>query len=119
EESRQFGVGVGAPVAKLGSYLLIVGNILRLWHPNREAVAKVADDIATKLGSAVSLQAQETGYCNFSDVAMEAMLFPTREAEIQEIEARMKEHAESYFEELWIHRPLKALSGVPPIDAVG
>jgi tetratricopeptide (TPR) repeat protein len=119
EESRQFGVGVGAPVARLGAYLLIVANILRLWHPNKESVTKVADEIAAKLGPAVSLQAQESGYCNFSDIAVEAMLFPTRHAEANEIEPRMKEHAQSYFEESWVHRPLKALSGVPPIDAVG
>lgn len=31
----------------------------------------------------------------------------------------MKEHARNYFEETWIHRPLKALGGVPPIDAAG
>jgi tetratricopeptide (TPR) repeat protein len=119
EESRQFGVGVGAPVARLGAYLLIVANILRLWHPNKDSVTKVADEIAAKLGPAVSLQAQEKGYCNFSDIALEAMLFPTRDAEAHEMETRMQEHAQSYFEETWIHRPLKALSGVPPIDAVG
>jgi tetratricopeptide (TPR) repeat protein len=119
EETPQFGIGVGAPVAKLGAYLLIVGNIMRLWHPKPESVTKVAEEIAGKVGGAVSFQAQETGYCNFSDITLEAMLFPTRASGVEEVESRMKEHAQSYFEETWIHRPLKSLSGVPPIDAAG
>src|SRR5437660_12831296 len=32
---------------------------------------------------------------------------------------RINEHVQRYFEETWIHKPLKSLNGVPPIDAAG
>jgi tetratricopeptide (TPR) repeat protein len=119
EEASQFAVAPAAPTAKLAAYLLIVSNIMRLWHPNKEAVTRVADEVVRKVGGAVSAPMHETGPSTFSDVAVEAMLFPTRESGIGEVEAKMKEHAQSYFEDVWIHRPLKSLGGVPPIDAAG
>jgi tetratricopeptide (TPR) repeat protein len=34
-------------------------------------------------------------------------------------EAKMRDHAQQFFEETWIHRPYRGLSGVPPVDAAG
>src|SRR5262249_31062677 len=42
-----------------------------------------------------------------------------RESKPEEMQPKIRESAESYFEEIWIHRPLKSLGGVSPIDAVG
>jgi tetratricopeptide (TPR) repeat protein len=36
-----------------------------------------------------------------------------------EAERRVREHMQHYFEETWIHRPLRSLNQVPPIDAAG
>jgi len=119
EQTTQFGIGIGAPVAKLASYMFLIGNIIRLWHPNKDSVAKVADEIAGKLSGAATPPTHESGFCNFSDVAVEAMVFPTREAKAEELQPKIRESAESFFEEIWIHRPLKSLAGVSPIDAAG
>ena len=35
------------------------------------------------------------------------------------LEAKLGDHATHYFENIWIHKPLKALSGNTPVDAVG
>ena len=117
EETPQLGLGVGAPVAKLGCYLFIVSNIVRLWSPNKDAVNKVADEVMRKLGPAVTAPMHEVGHCNFSDITVEAMLFPTREASIHEMAGKMGEQARNYFEEVWIQRPFKSLGGVSPVDA--
>src|SRR5205823_3421161 len=34
-------------------------------------------------------------------------------------EAKMRDHAQQFFEETWIHRPYRGLAGVPPVDAPG
>ena len=119
EETPQFGLGVGAQVAKLASYMLIVGNIIRLWSSSKANVEKVADEVARKAAGAVAAPMQETGFSNFSDIAMEAMLFPTREAKINEIAPKLSEHAQNFIEDVWAHRPLKALAGVAPLEAAG
>jgi hypothetical protein len=36
-----------------------------------------------------------------------------------EAELKIKEHAQQYFEDKWVHRPLKSLSGRTPEDAAG
>jgi len=117
EETPHFGVGIGTPAAKLGAYMLVVGNIMRLWSPRRAGVDAIADEVMRKVGAAVNAPVHEIGYCNFSDIAMEAMLFPTRETRIEEIADRLREHAEEFFETIWLQRPLKSLGGVAPLDA--
>ena len=47
------------------------------------------------------------------------MAFPVGVSDKDEAEKQVREHAEKYFEETWIHKPLRSLSGVPPIDAAG
>src|SRR5205085_11000249 len=37
----------------------------------------------------------------------------------EEAEKQIEQGAQRYFEESWIHRPLKSLSQAPPIDAAG
>jgi tetratricopeptide (TPR) repeat protein len=111
--------GAAAPPAKLAAYLLVAGNILQFWHPNAEAVGRVDAEARQKLGGALGEARQTTGPVNFGDVVADALLFPTAATTELEAEIKIKEHAQQYFEEKWIHRPLKALGGVPPVDAAG
>src|SRR5581483_8321706 len=46
-------------------------------------------------------------------------IFPTAPTTELDAEAKMRDHAQTFFEETWIHRPYRGLSGVPPIDAAG
>ncbi len=119
DETRQFGAGLGSPVARIAGYLFIISNIVRLWHTNKDAVTKLADEIVSKIGQAVSAPVHETGRVNFADVTLEAMVYPVKDASIEELGQRMEEHARNYFEETWLQRPLKSLSGVSPLDAEG
>ena len=119
EETRQFGAGLGAPVARIAGYMFIVQNIIRLWHSNKDAVARLADEIVAKVGQAVSAPVHESGRVNFTDVTLDATVHPIKDAPIEELAQRMEEYARNWLEETWLQRPLKALSGVSPIDAAG
>jgi hypothetical protein len=50
---------------------------------------------------------------------MGAVVIPINALSEEDAHRRVREHLERYFEEVWIHRPLKALGGVAPIDAAG
>jgi tetratricopeptide (TPR) repeat protein len=119
EETPQFGIGVGTPVAKLAAYLLVVGDIVRLASPIASSLNKVVEEITAKIGAAISDPTHDKGFCNLHDIMAEAMLYPTRQTNFDDIASALQEHASSFFEEIWVRRPSKALSGISPIDAAG
>ena len=111
--------GAASPPAKLASYMLIAGNLLQFWHPNADSVGRVAAEAQQKLGAALGEPRKVTGPVNFGDVAADALLFPTGATTELEAELKIKEHAQQYFEDKWVHRPLKSLNGRTPEDAAG
>jgi hypothetical protein len=111
--------GAAAPPARLAAYLMIVGNVLQLWHPKAESVEKVLGEARQRLGPAAGEPQRSVGPVNFGDVVAEALLFPTTPTTELDAEAKMRDHARQFFEETWIHRPYRGLTGVSPVDAVG
>jgi predicted Zn-dependent protease len=106
-------------LARVTARIMIGQGVIRLSHPNRDAVAKVADDFRTALQLAVEQPVESTSTLTFGDVVLEALAQPTGSGDEAAIEAKLRDHATHYFESTWIHKPLKALSGNTPIDAVG
>src|SRR5262249_21742689 len=53
------------------------------------------------------------------DVVVEALVIPAGQMPGEEARQRVADHAAHYFEDVWIHRPLRSLNHVPPIDAAG
>jgi hypothetical protein len=47
----------------------------------------------------------------------EAVGFPANPTSKEDAQQRMREGFEKFYEDVWIHRPLKSLGGVAPIDA--
>jgi tetratricopeptide (TPR) repeat protein len=113
-------IAVGSvALARVAARLIIGQGAIRLSHPNRDSVAKAADDIRTALQLAVEQPAESTTPLNFGDVVLEALAQPTASADEAAVEAKLRDYATHYFENVWTHRPLKALSGNTPLDAVG
>ncbi len=108
-------------LARISARVVVVVNqgIVRLSHPNRESVAKVADEIRTTLQLAVEQPVESTSPLNFRDVVLESIAQPIGSGDEAMIEAKLRDFATNHFENVWTHRPLKALSGNTPIDAVG
>jgi predicted Zn-dependent protease len=120
EETPDLGVGVGTPVARLQSYFVIDGDIVRLWHSNRAMLDEALQEVRTKAGAGLSDPQFDTGAAQFGDVVAEIMLFPTREgADPEQVEQKMRDRAREFFEETWLRRPLKSLGGATPLDAAG
>jgi len=117
EDVPKFDAGIGTPASRLGAYMLIVGNIMRLWSPRKERLDAVAEEVRQKAGSALQPPMEEEGYCSFSDIAMEAMLIPTENTQIQAVAGRLTEEATQFFEQTWLDRPLQSLSGRTPRQA--
>jgi Tfp pilus assembly protein PilF len=113
-------LAVGAVnLARVTARLMIGQGVIRLSHPNRDSVAKVADDFRTALQLAVEQPAESVNPLNFGDVVLEALAQPSGSGDEAALEAKLRDHAAHYFEGAWMHKPLKALSGNAPVDAVG
>jgi tetratricopeptide (TPR) repeat protein len=46
-------------------------------------------------------------------------VFPVGAGDQTVAEARIREHAERFYEETWVHRPLRSLNRIAPVDAAG
>jgi tetratricopeptide (TPR) repeat protein len=113
-------IAVGSvSLARVAARLMVGQGAVRLSHPNRESVAKVADDILTVLQLAVEQPVESATPLAFGDVVLESLAQPTSNADEAVLEAKLRDYATHYFEDVWIHRPLKALAGNSALDAVG
>src|SRR5205823_5388364 len=104
---------------RLGAYLMVLGDMLRLWNCNRETFDPVVQELRQRAGPALGEPYLRTGPAHFADVLAEAMAFPVQATDEAEGKRRMQEYFEKYIEEKWVHKPLRSLSQVPPIDAAG
>jgi hypothetical protein len=120
EETPDLGVGVGTPVARLQSYMVLDGHTIRFWHSTRPTLDRTLEEFRAKAGAGVTDPQFDVGSAQFGDVVAEVMLFPTREgADPEQVDAKMRERAREFFEETWVRRPLKSLGGATPLDAAG
>ncbi|MBY0527105.1 MAG: tetratricopeptide repeat protein [Gemmataceae bacterium] len=109
-----------APPPSLAANVLIVGDRVRVWHTNREAFDRVREEIQQKAGAAMTASSNvEEVPANFSDVLANAVVFPIDAPDKETGEKIVRQHFERFFEDKWIHQPLRSLGGVPPVDAAG
>ncbi len=109
----------GTTLAKVVSKLTIGNGLIRVWHPSRDSAARLADEIRTRLGLAVSEPSESATPINFGDVVLESLAYPTQTSDMEKAEEKLRDHTRNYFEEVWAKRPLKSLAGNTPLDAVG
>jgi tetratricopeptide (TPR) repeat protein len=105
-------------LSKLGAYLLFMGDVLRLWNTSKDALDRTFHLLKDRAGAVMGEAHALRGPAKFFDVMSECLIFP-RGGTDAEFESRLRSHLESFFEETWIHRPLKSLSQIAPIDAAG
>jgi len=108
-----------ATLARVTAKIIIANGVIHVTHPNRESVAKVADEIRTAVQLAVESPQEITRAISLGDVALEALAQPVQTSDIAAAEGKLRDHARNFFENVWIHRPLKSLAGNSPLDAVG
>ncbi len=100
------------------AYLSIIGQTLRVRGPKRESVEHLRDIFRERL----SLSEEEATIVKtpapFRDVILPALLLPTP-GNTSLTNERVHDAARRYFQETWLHQPLKSLAGNSPIDAAG
>ncbi|MBL8867437.1 MAG: tetratricopeptide repeat protein, partial [Planctomycetia bacterium] len=109
----------GTQLAKVVANINISSGVIRVWYPVEETLKKVVADLREGLQLAVGEPTFQLGPIQFGDVALEALAYPVRTADIAEAEAKLRDHATNYFENKWLHAPLRSLGGISPMDAVG
>jgi hypothetical protein len=109
----------GTAMAKVVANLTIANGVLRLWHADPESVKKIATEVRDRINLAVGEPVEGRGPAQFGDITQEALAYPTRTADVAAAEGKLRDRAAHYFEDVWSHRPLKALGGATPLDAAG
>jgi tetratricopeptide (TPR) repeat protein len=104
---------------KPAAYVALMQNFVRLWHTKLEPLTAVFERFKQTLGDLVVQTQAVRGPAKFLESLSEAISFPRSVANQEEAQQRMREGFEKFYEEVWIHRPLKSIGNVPPIDAVG
>jgi tetratricopeptide (TPR) repeat protein len=104
---------------RLAANLLMAGNMLRVSNVYRDAWEAVVQELRQRGGSALTAPQALRGPAHFADVLSEGFHIPLGAADQNEAQNRVREGFTRYLEETWIHRPLKALNQIPPIDAAG
>jgi tetratricopeptide (TPR) repeat protein len=107
--------------ARLRGHLLLSlpGMFLRLWSLNREGLQGAIEEVRRRAGQALGEGHMQQVAAQFVEVFDNAMAVPLGATSQEEAQKRMAEGVERYFEEKWPHQPLRALGGVPPLDAAG
>lgn len=111
-------ITVGAPpsdAGRLGGYVVIIGNLFQVTSPLKEPFDRLRDEVRQRLSLGLTDLQERHMPIQFQDVAAEALLFPFKQSE--DSSQRVLEHAEKYYEETWIHKPRRSLSGNTPLDA--
>lgn len=106
-------------VVRVEAFVLLVGDHLRLWHTNLAALARVREDLLQKAGHGLAELERGEHPAGYHDVLTEAIAFPPPRASQEDVPRMILEHMRRYLEEEWIHRPLRSLNMIPPVDAAG
>src|SRR4029077_13215497 len=88
------------------------------WNTREDVVDSALETLRPHLGQ-ISQVSRVRGPVKFNDVFTEALLFPPPGVPKEEFEQRLAESFTKFVEETWLHRPLKSLGNVPPVEAAG
>jgi tetratricopeptide (TPR) repeat protein len=111
-------ITVGAPpsdAGRLGGYVIVVGNHFQFTSPLKEPFDRLRDEVRQRLSLGLTEVQESRTPMQFQDVTAEALLFPLKRAE--DNAQRVLDHARKHYEETWIHKPRRVLSGNTPLDA--
>ncbi|MGH7169458.1 MAG: tetratricopeptide repeat protein, partial [Gemmataceae bacterium] len=111
-------ITVGAPPsddARLGGYVVIAGNLFQFTSPLKEPFERLRDEVRQRLSLGLTELQEKRAPIQFQDVNADALFFPLKRAE--DSAQRVIELVRKHYEEMWIHRPRRSLSGNTPVDA--
>lgn len=111
--------GAGRQPKPVVGNILIASSYITFFGTNRDALDRWIAAFQARAQSTVTPVHSSTEVSSYGDLVLEAMVLPVGESNKEEGEIQIKENARKFYEDQWIHRPLRALSGVTPLDAAG
>jgi tetratricopeptide (TPR) repeat protein len=111
-------VTVGRPASEtalLAGFVSVIGPMLMFNSPRKESFDRVRDELRQRLSLAIGEAPERTLPIHFANVIADALLFPV--AQLPDAAERLRRHAETYYEDVWTHKPRVALRHNTPIDA--
>ncbi len=104
---------------RIAAGLMVTGNVFRLWNTHGEALDQLVAEMQQQIGSALAQVQSLRSPAMFANLLNEALVFPTNVSSEAEADEGVAQGLTRFFEETWLHRPLRALGNVPPVDAAG
>jgi tetratricopeptide (TPR) repeat protein len=102
----------------IGAHLLLTASTLRIWHTELDALTAIRQEIEQALGPTIVDVHTSRTPAPLQSILNEALVFPRGQSPESAIPV-VEQHFARYVEETWIHKPLRSLDNVPPIDAAG
>ncbi len=103
----------------VGAYLMLIQNLVRLWNTNKESLDRMFATLQKHAAGALGQSAPMRGPAKFHDLLSEALVFPRNALTQEDANRRLEAGVQDFFEGVWLHRSLKSLGGIPPIDVAG
>ncbi len=101
------------------AHVLFTGSMLRLWNFSRELLDQALKSLREKIGPWTGEPFFSRFPAKFVDVLSEAIAYPKPAISQEDVRQRTTAYIQKFYEEKWLHKPLKSLGGVPPTDAAG
>jgi tetratricopeptide (TPR) repeat protein len=108
-----------ARLPHLGAQLMMIGQHLRLANTSAEALERTQAELRERVGPALTEPEVRRDPAPFQQLLSEAMCFPVGITDEAEAKRRMADEMGRFYEDTWVHRPLRSLNRVPPVDAAG
>jgi tetratricopeptide (TPR) repeat protein len=106
-------------LARLQATLLIIGDRLRIWNIPRDSVEKAREELQKLAGPGLGPPHADRACAPFVQVLAETVVLPISGQSAEAVQQAVRDDIQKYFEEVWIHKPLRSLAGTPPVDAAG
>ncbi len=105
---------------RMAAFLVIVGDRLILLNSDEAMLEKARRIIESSLGNAIGPPRFDQKTPSFTQLVSYYLSLRLPAGTDEETAKKLlDQHFSQLFEEQWIHRPLKSLGQIPPIDAVG
>jgi len=105
-----------AKVGRLAGYFAVANGAIRVWGFDQDAIQRLKEELRTHLNFPVGQGREQRLTAQFVEVPSEALIFPV-EVSGEEGTRQILDHAAKYYEETWINKPRRSLSGNTPVDA--
>src|SRR5206468_4194637 len=120
EAPKLLAAGTGVPqVLRFGAHMAVVQHLLRLSSPSRQLLLTIAGEVEEKAAGGLQSRREDAVPLPFRYVLIEGVVFPTGQISDEEHQKHFEEGLARFLEDTWIHRPLRALGNIAPVDAAG